>query len=58
MRGHGAWLHTPSPRELREVGGPESGRIWEVEGHTEYGLGHLERDDDLACEGCGAEGEA
>ena len=57
MRGHGAWLHAPDPRELREVGCPESGRIWEVEGHTEYGLGFPERDD-LACEGCGAQGGA
>ena len=57
MRGHGAWLHTPGPRELREVGCPEFGRIWEVEGHTEYGLGFPKRDD-LACEGYCAQGEA
>ena len=55
--GHDAWLHAPGPRERREVRCPECGWTWEVEGHTEYGLWLPERDDDLTCEECGAEGE-
>lgn len=59
MRGHDTWLHAPGPRERREARCPERGcgRTWEVEGHTEYGLWLPERDDDLTCEECGAEGE-
>ncbi len=57
--GFDAWLHAPGPREWREARCPEGacGWTWEVQGHTEYGIWIPERDDDLLCEECGAEGE-
>ncbi len=57
MIGHDAWLHAPGPRHPREVRCPECGWTWEAMGHHEYGLWLPERDDDLLCEECGAEGE-
>jgi hypothetical protein len=57
VRGPDAWLHSPWPREQLEARCPECGRTWEVEGHIDYGLWLPERDDDLFCEECGAEGE-
>jgi len=57
MSGHDAFFHAPGPMEYREARCPGCGRTWEVEGHAEYGLWYPERDDDLLCEGCGAEGE-
>ncbi len=57
MSGHDAWLHAPGPRERREARCPGCGWTWAVEGHTEYGLWYPERDDDVICEECGAEGE-
>ena len=57
MRGYDAWLHAPGPRERREARCPECDWTWEVIGRTEYGIWIPERDDDLVCEECGAEGE-
>jgi hypothetical protein len=57
MSAHDAWLHAPGPRVWREARCPECGWRWEVEGYTEYGLWYFERDDDVICEVCGAEGE-
>jgi hypothetical protein len=58
VRGHDARLHDPGPRERREARCLECRRTWEAEGHTEYGVWIPERDDDLNCEECGAEGES
>ncbi len=58
MSGHDAWLHARGPRHMREVRCPGCGETWEAMGNTEYGVWLPERDDDLLCEECGAEGEA
>jgi DNA-directed RNA polymerase subunit RPC12/RpoP len=58
MSGHDAWLHAPGPRHYQEVRCSKCGWSWEVLGHEEYGIWLPERDDELTCEECGAEGEA
>lgn len=58
MSGFEAWLHARGPVHWREVRCPECDWTWEVAGHYEYCIWLPERDDDLYCEECGAEGEA
>ncbi len=54
-----SWLdeYDRGPIHEVEVRCTECGRTWEVRGHYEYGTWWPERDDDLLCEGCGAEGK-
>ena len=58
MSGLDAWLRARGPRHWREVRYPGCGVTWEASGHYEYGLWLSERDDDMLCDECGAEGEA
>ena len=58
MSGHDGWLYARGPVHWREAQCPECEETWEVAGHYEHCIWLPERDDDMLCEGCGAEGEA